>query len=43
MPSALRHIASVTKRKRVPSHVYANAHEPLSISRSTTSWSVPGK
>ena len=43
MPSALRHIASVTKRKRLPSHVYAKAHDPLSISCSTTSWSVPGK
>ena len=41
IPSALRHIASVTKRKRFPSHVYAKAHDPLSISRSTTSWSFP--
>ena len=43
MPNALRHIASVTKRNPLPSQVYASAHEPLSISLSTTSWSEPGK
>src|SRR4029079_9336545 len=43
MPNALRHITSVTNRKCVPSHVYRNAHEPLSTSFSRTSWSLPGK
>ena len=41
--SALRHIASVTKRNCLPSQVYAKAHEPLSASSSTTSLSEPGR